>query len=290
MRLFGKVREMFELVFRKDGQDITIRPNQATTYTASREIQLPPGDSNQVLISKGAADATYQPVDADLTAVASLSGTGLIVRTGAGTADTRSIEAGSSKVSISNGDGVSGNPTIDVNEANLNHNNIGGVVSISKGGTGQTSKSAAFDALSPISTQGDLLVGGVSGVNTRLGLGSNGKYLRSNGTDVVWGFKNVVNKDTDYTVTNTDGVDVIYSQGGMSSTITITLPAPSADNLGREITFVYPTSYHTTYDLGVSASSWDGSGGGIKILGPTFGLFSLTAISNGSTWYISGLQ
>lgn len=289
MRLFGKVREMFELVFRKDGQEITIRPNQTTTYTASREIQLPAGDSNQVLISKGTADATYQPLDADLTAVASLSSTGLIVRTGAGTADTRSIVAGSSKVSISNGDGVSGNPTIDVNEANLNHNNIGGVVSISKGGTGQTSKSAAFDALSPITTQGDLLIGGVSGVNTRLGLGSNGKYLKSNGTDVVWGFKNVVNKDTDYTVTNTDGIDVIWTYP-LTAPITITLPTPSADNLGREITFVYPTSYHTTYDLGVSASSWDGSGGGIKVLGPTFGLFSLTAISNGSTWYISGLQ
>jgi hypothetical protein len=57
-----------------------------------------------------------QASDSDLTAVAGLSGTGLIARTGSGTATTRTITAGTG-VSMSNGDGVSGNPTVSIGQA-----------------------------------------------------------------------------------------------------------------------------------------------------------------------------
>lgn len=50
-----------------------------------------------------------QAYDADLTAVAGLSGTGLIARTGAGTAATRSITTSGGGLSVTDGDGVSGN-------------------------------------------------------------------------------------------------------------------------------------------------------------------------------------
>lgn len=53
-----------------------------------------------------------QDVDTDLTALANLSTTGLVVRTGAGTAATRSIAVSGTGISISNADGVLGNPTI----------------------------------------------------------------------------------------------------------------------------------------------------------------------------------
>lgn len=54
-----------------------------------------------------------QSVDADLTAISALSGTGILARTGAGTYSERTITAGSG-VSVQYGDGVSGNPTISV--------------------------------------------------------------------------------------------------------------------------------------------------------------------------------
>src|SRR5205814_1822443 len=51
--------------------------------------------------------------DADLTALAGVSSNGILARTGSGTASARTITA-SSNISVSNGDGVSGNPTISV--------------------------------------------------------------------------------------------------------------------------------------------------------------------------------
>lgn len=58
-----------------------------------------------------------QPKDADLDAVAGLSTTGLIARTGSGTASTRTITGTANEVTLSNGDGVAGNPTISLPSA-----------------------------------------------------------------------------------------------------------------------------------------------------------------------------
>jgi len=55
--------------------------------------------------------AAKQPLDADLTALAGLATAGMIARTGAGTVAARTLTAGTG-ISISNGDGVAGNPTI----------------------------------------------------------------------------------------------------------------------------------------------------------------------------------
>ena len=62
-----------------------------------------------------------------------------------------------------------------------------GVVEIAQGGTGASTKVTAFDALSPMTTAGDLIYGGTNGSGTRLGVGAANTILRSNGSAPVWG-------------------------------------------------------------------------------------------------------
>lgn len=54
---------------------------------------------------------------------------------------------------------------------------VTGTLPIGNGGTGQTAKAAAFDALSPMTTSGDIVYGGASGTGTRLAKGSDGQVL-----------------------------------------------------------------------------------------------------------------
>jgi hypothetical protein len=63
---------------------------------------------------------------------------------------------------------------------------VTGTLPIANGGTGQTTASAAFNALSPITTTGDLIVGNGTNSATRLAIGSNGYVLTSNGTTATW--------------------------------------------------------------------------------------------------------
>lgn len=58
---------------------------------------------------------------------------------------------------------------------------VSGALPIANGGTGQTAKTAAFDALQPMTTGGDIIYGGASGTGTRLANGTAGQYLKSTG-------------------------------------------------------------------------------------------------------------
>ena len=71
-----------------------------------------------------------QPFNNQLTALSSLATNGLIARTGSGSVTSRSITAGTS-ITVTNGDGVSGNPTITLSSAPV-------ISSITKSGTNGT--------------------------------------------------------------------------------------------------------------------------------------------------------
>lgn len=60
-----------------------------------------------------------------------------------------------------------------------------GTLGIGAGGTGATTKTAAFDALQPMTTAGDTIYGGTSGTGTRLAAGTSTQVLHS-GTTPSW--------------------------------------------------------------------------------------------------------
>lgn len=62
----------------------------------------------------------------------------------------------------------------------------GTALPIANGGTGETTAAAAFNALSPITTTGDLIIGNGANSATRLAIGANNYVLTSNGTTAVW--------------------------------------------------------------------------------------------------------
>ena len=61
-----------------------------------------------------------------------------------------------------------------------------GVVNITGGGTGQITASAGFNALSPITSTGDLIIGNGTNSATRLAIGTSTYVLTSNGTTATW--------------------------------------------------------------------------------------------------------
>ena len=54
---------------------------------------------------------------------------------------------------------------------------VTGILPLANGGTGSSTKAAAFDALSPMTTAGDIIYGGTSGTGTRLAKGTDGQIL-----------------------------------------------------------------------------------------------------------------
>lgn len=89
-------------------------------------------------------------------------------------------------------------------------------VGISDGGTGQTTKAPAFNALSPLTTQGDILYGGASGAGTRLAKGTALQILRMNSgaTAPEWATPAWATGDGGTGLSSFTGGDTVYYASG----------------------------------------------------------------------------
>ena len=99
MKVFGSLSRLVSILFRKDGQDLTLRPNQSTTYTAARDMQLPPGDTAHTLVSATSTQTlTNKSIDADTNTITNIENADIkagaaidATKIGAGTVDNTEL-------------------------------------------------------------------------------------------------------------------------------------------------------------------------------------------------------
>jgi hypothetical protein len=144
----------------------------ANTINVADAISLPGGQSINSTIYTGTAS--------NANTVGNLAANGIVVRTGDSTAVARIITTGTAGVTITNGNGVSGNPSIDITfQSGLFSNSSGvyvnatsiavGTLPVTRGGTGGPDRATAINNLLPAQSP------------------SVADYvLRTNGTDVSW--------------------------------------------------------------------------------------------------------
>lgn len=88
-----------------------------------------------------------------------------------------------------------------------------GTIPIAGGGTGQVTKAAAFDALQPMTTGGDIIYGGASGTGTRLANGTAGQVLTSAGgtSAPTWSSASIITAWASATVTGSFSTNTTYA-------------------------------------------------------------------------------
>ena len=82
------------------------------------------GRTGAVAAQSGDYSAFYQPLDSTLTSLAAYNTNGLLTQTSADTFTGRTLTGTASRISISNGDGISGNPTVDIHTSYLGQTSI----------------------------------------------------------------------------------------------------------------------------------------------------------------------
>lgn len=166
----------------------------------------------------------------------------------------------------------------------------GTALPIANGGTGQTAKAAAFDALQPMTTGGDLIYGGASGTGTRLANGSAGQILQSNGTTLAptWVTNTAGAAAYNYTA-QTSNYSATINDYVKASSASFAITLPTAIGVGGKGIWVQHdgTSLTQTYTINTtSAQTINVNGTAVASGGFVFQTQGEKAlfISNGATW------
>ena len=163
---------------------------------------------------------------------------------------------------------------------------------IASGGTGQTTASAAFNALSPITTAGDLILG--TGTNTagRLGIGANGYVLTSDGTTASWspGASSMVYPGAGIPNSTGTAWGTSYSTTGSGTVVALaTSPVFTTPNLGTPSAATLTNATGLPISTGVSGLGTNvatalgtnvGSAGAVVVNGGALGTPSSGTLTN----------
>lgn len=178
-----------------------------------------------------------------------------------------------------------------------------GTLPILRGGTGQTTASAAFNALSPITSTGDLIIGNGANSATRLAIGTSNYVLTSNGTTASWqpvpgaslavGSSAITGGTTgrvlydnagtlgEYTVTGTAGSVVLSDAPSLTGIV-------SSTNIKYAFLAQNTGTNQTSFGLYQSGMPTDQKYWEI-VAGPTVGTFAIRTVNDAYSAYDYGL-
>jgi hypothetical protein len=199
------------------------------------------------------------------------SGTVAIVNGGTG-ANSQQLAINALAGSVTSGSYLRGNGTnvlmstiqaTDVPTLNQNTTgtagNVSGIVGIANGGTGQNNASDAFNALSPITTAGDIIVGSGTNAATRLAIGTAGLFLKSTGATAVWdtapGGVNSVGVTSPVTNTGTSSAPVIGVNASDANTANYLVQRDASGNFTAGTITATQYTIDANYNLALSSSN-----------------------------------
>jgi hypothetical protein len=226
------------------GTNITF--SSGTTYNGSSAITINATASPQVYPGAGIANSTGTAWGTSY----STTGSGTVVALATSPTFVTPILGTPTSVTLTNATGL---PLTT---------GVTGTLPIANGGTGQTTASTAFNALSPITTTGDLIIGNGTNSATRLAIGANTYVLTSNGTTASWvapsaGSGSSISNGTSNVTVNSSGGTVTIATAG-----TTALTVDTSQNVG----------------IGVTPNTWNTGGG--KTLQLTAGAISAYSTDN----------
>lgn len=263
------------------------------TLEAGTGIAITPSGSDLIISTTGGGTGTVTSValaDGSTTPIYSISGSPVV---SAGTLTFTLNTEPANTFFAGPASGAAAQPTfrtiVNVDLAtittmsalSLSTTQLSGVVQISQGGTGQTVKASAFNALSPMSTQGDLIYEG-TGTGTRLAIGTSGQVLTVVAGLPVWVTPSA-GTVTAVSVASANGF-AGTSSGGTTPALTLnsTLITPVLASNGTALIAATTTGTGSTVVLSASPTLSGTTSVGILVASSTISGTNLTAAGHAS--------